>query len=256
MNTGYTPIWAMIKDAIESLGGKITHKQIKQFIWNKYGEILDVSISCAIRQCTVNCNSRINYDPNKSPRIANAEKDFLFSVGPREVVKYEPREHGIWGVRKDEFGNLAVCQLTPDLQAVVEQQIRQSSSVETNLRDYLISNLHSFGVYGQNLKIFSGDTGRDGLLFRTDNDLIDILAQDECDNFVVFSYKRHPNESMMLQKLLDNMSWVKSNLSNGSDVFGVLVVRDASQKLKREISQLPTLQLYQFTIQFSLDHLA
>ena len=74
-------VWQMIKEAVESLGGKATYSEIKDYIWEKYGKVNESTINCQIIVCTVNHPSRIHYPENKKPRVANSRYDFLFSTG-------------------------------------------------------------------------------------------------------------------------------------------------------------------------------
>ncbi len=105
-------IWQMIKEAVSSYpGGKATYSEIKDYIWKKYPDVKDSTINAQAIVCTVNQPSRVQYPENKKPRIANSRYDFLFTVGRGKVVLYNPEEHGVWEIRKDDYDRLIVAQV-------------------------------------------------------------------------------------------------------------------------------------------------
>ena len=103
------PVWKMVKEAVESLGGRASHQDIINYIQNKYGPVNESTIRCQITICTVNKPSRVNFPQNKKPRKCNSKYDFLYSVGKGEVVFYDPKKHGEWEI-VDIDGKLTVAQ--------------------------------------------------------------------------------------------------------------------------------------------------
>jgi len=103
------PVWKMVKEAVESLGGRTSHQDIINYIKNKYGPVNESTIRCQITICTVNKPSRVNFPQNKKSRKCNSKYDFLYSVGKGEVVFYDPKKHGEWGI-VDIDGKLTVAQ--------------------------------------------------------------------------------------------------------------------------------------------------
>ena len=103
------PVWKMVKEAVESLGGRASHQDIINYIQNKYGPVNESTIRCQITICTVNKPSRVNFPQNKKPRKCNSKYDFLYSVGKGEVVFYDPKKHGEWEIVNIN-GKLTVAQ--------------------------------------------------------------------------------------------------------------------------------------------------
>jgi len=92
----------MIKNAVQDLGGRVTHKQIKNWINSKYENVNQNTLSTQITICTVNLPGRVGIPENDHPREFDSRYDFLFSVGRGEVVFYEPKIHGNWTIMNDE----------------------------------------------------------------------------------------------------------------------------------------------------------
>ena len=61
------PVWRMVKEAIDDLGGVATYGQIRDFIKEKFGPVNVSTITCHIILCSVNHPTRIHYTQKKSP---------------------------------------------------------------------------------------------------------------------------------------------------------------------------------------------
>lgn len=213
-------VWQMIKEAVESLGGKASYSEIKDYIWEKYGEVNESTINCHIIACTVNHPSRIHYPENKKPRVANSRYDFLFSTGRGKVELYDPEKHGMWEIRRDEYGKLIVAQAgleeIPEGEVageITEDERELLFPVESHLRDFIAQNIEGIKVNDHSLRLYIDEHGRDGVEYPTDVGPIDILALDEEDNFAVFELKLIRGADKAIGQLLRYMGWVKRNLS-------------------------------------------
>ncbi|MCK4398333.1 MAG: DUF91 domain-containing protein [Methanophagales archaeon] len=254
-------VWQMIKEAVDSLGGKATYSEIKDHIKNKYGEVNESTINCQIIACTVNHPSRIHYPENKKPRVANTKYDFLFSTGYKyrrgEVELYDPEKHGTWEIRKDEYGKLTVAQMgleevpgTEDEQVEGEQELL--FPVESHLRDFIANNIEAITVNGHRLKLYVDENGRDGVEYPTDIGPIDILAVDEKGNFVVFELKLSRGADKAMGQISRYMGWIKLNLAEDKGVKGVIVAKKVDEKLKYASSIIPDLSLFEYELNFKI----
>jgi hypothetical protein len=90
----------MLRAAIDALaGGPVTYREIKQYIWNTYGEVNSESLNADIVMLSVNMKGRVHYPENTAPRKADKpDYDFLFNVGRGLVELYNPEEHGEWEI--------------------------------------------------------------------------------------------------------------------------------------------------------------
>ncbi|WP_199426657.1 endonuclease NucS domain-containing protein [Thermaerobacillus caldiproteolyticus] len=255
-------VWQMIKEAVEnSPNEKVTYAEIKNYIKNKYGNVNENTINAQIIVCTVNQSSRVHYPENQKPRIANSKYDFLFTIGRGQVVLYDPNEHGVWEIRKNEYGKLIVAQkgLEEDV-AIVETENGIESTepdllfpVESHLRDFIAQNIQSLDVNGKKLKLYTDDEGRNGVEYPTDVGLIDILAVDEEGNFVVFELKLSKGPDAAIGQIARYMGWVKKNIAKEKLVSGVIVAKKVDDKLKYAASIVPEISLFEYQLNFTIE---
>ena len=252
-------IWQMVKDAVEKLGGKATYSDIKKFIFETYGEVNENTINCQIIVCTVNHPSRIHYPESKKPRIANTQYDFLYTVGRGQVELYDPEKHGVWEIKKDEYGKLIVSQAgieeppdTGDETCVDETELL--FPVESHLRDFIAQNIETIKIDDHNIKLYSDENDRDGVEYPTEVGPIDILAVDENGEFVIFELKLSKGIDKALGQILRYMGWVKFNLAKERKVKGVIVAKNIDQKLKYATSITPNISLFEYELNFKIQH--
>jgi len=63
------PVWKMVKEAVESLCGRATHRDIINYIQSRYGPVNEGTIRCQITACTVNKPKRVTKIMLKSPLL-------------------------------------------------------------------------------------------------------------------------------------------------------------------------------------------
>lgn len=254
------PVWQMIKEAVENLGGKTTYSQVKEYIRDKYGEVNESTMNSQIISCTINHPSRVHYPENKRPRLANSKYDFLFTTGRGQIELYDPEQHGTWEIKEDEYGKLTVNQtgLEEWPEGEVADEITEEKKgllfpIETHLRDFIAQNIRVIKVNGHSLKLYIDDTGRDGVEYPTDVGRIDILAIDEEDSFVVFELKLSRGPDRAMGQISRYMGWIKRNLAKGKKVKGVLVAKSVDEKLKYAVSIIPDINLFEYELNFKLN---
>jgi len=99
----------MISEAVETLGGKCSYTEIRDYIRGRYGAVNKSAITANIIMCTVNHPSRIHYHPNTDPRIANTMYDFLFRIARGAVELYDRERHAQWEIRRRLDGSVVVA---------------------------------------------------------------------------------------------------------------------------------------------------
>ena len=148
-NGNRPPIWQMVNEAIQRMGGECTYPAIKAKIRSTYGDdINDSSMTCSIISGSVNHPSRVHYNENKKPRIANTAYDYLFNTGRGKVVWYEPEKHGVWEIAEAGDRDLVVRLadgVGENSTSVVEAVEATADAygmfaLEAHLRDYLAKN--------------------------------------------------------------------------------------------------------------------
>jgi RecB family endonuclease NucS len=248
----------MIKEAINSLGGKATYGEIRNFIKGKYGEVNDSTITCQTIVCSVNHPSRIHYPENKKPRACNSQYDFLFNTDRGKVELYNPDTHGFWEIRLNEYGKLEVaqCGLGPEDEAETLETTEPellAFPLESHLRDFIATNLEEIRPQGLGLHLYEDVSGRDGVEYPTAVGPIDILAQDTDGNFVVFELKLSKGPDRAVGQVLRYMGWVQKHLAAGKAVSGVVVASAIDEKLKYAVSLVPSITVFEYRLRFELN---
>ncbi|GAB3508972.1 HNH endonuclease [Emticicia fontis] len=110
MNKYGIPVWQMVKEAIETLGGEVKNREIINFITKKWKGIKYGTIQAHINSLTVNIDSRVNYEENSFPRRTDSHSnyDVLYKIRHGVVTKYNFIYHGLWEIYKNEQGSLKV----------------------------------------------------------------------------------------------------------------------------------------------------
>jgi endonuclease len=218
------PVWQMVREAIDHLGGAATYGAIRDFIKSKYGAVNESTMTCQIIICSVNHPSRIHYTENKKPRLCDSQYDFLFNTGRGRVEAYDPDVHGRWEIRRDEYDKLVVAQtdLIPeespaDVSAEADNLL---FPLESHLRDFIATNLNNIKLHGLALRLFQDSSGRDGVEYPTAVGPIDILAQDSNGDLVVFELKLSKGPDRAVGQALRYMGWVSKHLAGGKKVSG------------------------------------
>jgi endonuclease len=125
-------------------------------------------------------------------------------------------------------------------------------SLESQLRDFLASNLSTISIGGKRLRLFVDPTGRDGVEFPSAVGPIDILAIDDKNSFFVFELKRANSPDRAIGQLARYMGWVQQTIGKGREVFGVIVAKSISENLRYAASIVPNTFLYEYEVEFHL----
>lgn len=260
------PVWQMVREAVEHLGGPTTNAAIREYVSGKYQNVNLSTLNCAITICSVNNNCRIHYPENSKPRQCESQYDFLFKVGRGVVTKYDPTTHGRWELKPGDFGKLVVaqCDVTVEDDESGETAAEEPNSdgdgllfaLESHLRDFLAKNIETVRVKGTTLKVFSDTNGREGVEYPTDVGPIDILTVDASGDLVVIELKVSKGPDRAIGQAMRYMGWVKKHLAAGKKVSGVIVACEIDEKLKYAASMLPDVTLLEYKLRFDLSPVA
>lgn len=253
------PIWQLLKNAVQHLGGECTYGAIKQHLWAEYPDLNPATITCQLISCSVNHASRIHYHDNKEPRLSVGETDFLYNTGRGKVVWYDPDKHGTWKIVRASDGTLSVRQSQDggDLHDVgidiveVADDTYGAFALEAHLRDYLTKNLPTMPGHDAPLKLYTSE-GRDGVEYQTEVGPIDILAVGPNGDFYVLELKLGRGPDAALGQNLRYMGWVKEHLAGEKKVFGVIIASDIGQKLRYAATQVPHVRLMEYDLRVDL----
>lgn len=249
------PVWEMVKEAIAHFSKEVGYAEIRQYVREKYGNINESTINCAIIASSVNHASRIHYQENKKVRISSGIHDFLFKTRRGGVAPYDPAKHGQWEIYIKEDNSLSVREienLEDTYQEADAEPVETYSlfALESHLRDYMAKNMAAF----DGLAIYT-ENGRDGIEFQTDVGPIDILAQDVEGNFVVFELKLRRGPDACLGQILRYIGWVERHLAKDKHVRGIIVASNIPTKLRYAVTktQTPNISLMEYKLNFSVN---
>jgi len=130
-----------------------------------------------------------------------------------------------------------------------------SFRLERELRDFLANNLHLAKV-GEGLRLYQDQTQRVGVEYPTATGPIDILAIDDTGSFYVFELKRAGSPDSAIGQLTRYMGWVMQNLANGRPVYGLVVAKEITERLKLAVLPIPNAQLFEYQVAFSLKRIS
>ncbi|MCL2054222.1 MAG: endonuclease NucS [Oscillospiraceae bacterium] len=246
-------VWEMVKKAVEDVTCQsenpvVAEKQIKEYILNHYPGTNPATIINQIMFCSVNRQSRVNDPKNQRQIICNREFDFLYrpNINTPEVVMYNPNEHGQWEIALSNDAKFIVRR-TDDETIITDHGIAENNdlafALEAHLRDFISKNLSTIG----NLTLFEN-----GVEYSTDVGNIDILTKNENDEFVVIELKLHRGEDAALGQVQRYMGWIKENLADNGNVYGMIIGKSITKKLKYAVSVAQNITLFEYSMTFSV----
>jgi hypothetical protein len=127
-------------------------------------------------------------------------------------------------------------------------------ALEKHLEEYVIRNWNRID-FGEALRIYTDEDGTTGQQYTTDVGIIDILALDKDNNFVVIELKKAEYGSAVVGQTLNYMGWVKEKLADeNQNVRGLIIVGSANQKLlsaAKMVSNMIAVKEYRVTMQLA-----
>lgn len=253
-NDSRPQIWKMVKEAVEALGGKTTNVAVRDWILKKYPGTNPRSVGCHIIVCTVNHASRVHYGENQKPRKASGQYDFLFRPAKGELVMYDPRKHGEWGIAELEDGKLVVRETGREDADIASKLPPEGTgatfAAEAHLREYLVKNLHKVE---EGLELYTSDDGTQvGVEFQTEMGRIDILSVDKAGGFLVIELKVERGPDEVCGQIMRYVGWVKRNLAGGKPVRGLIIARHISDRIRYALADVPDVSSREYELNITL----
>jgi hypothetical protein len=133
-------------------------------------------------------------------------------------------------------------------EVLVEESDTGFFAYEAHLEQYIVKNWNKIN-FGEELRIFIDDGGSEGEQYTTDVGIIDILALDKDDNYVVIELKRAESGYKVVGQVLNYMGWVREKMAEeeGKTVRGMIVVGKADKTLRsalKPVSDIISLKEY------------
>lgn len=144
-------------------------------------------------------------------------------------------------------------------QAVSPQKTKQGTprlTVKTEkMLEEMVEDMINKGkeVFGKTLRMFgSPDGSAYGRQYATPIGLIDLLTEEtKTGDYVVVELKRDESDDQVIGQISRYISWVREHLAkNGKKVYGVVCVKNASQKLLLAARNTPGVEVYEYDLSF------
>jgi hypothetical protein len=149
-------------------------------------------------------------------------------------------------------GTVVASMMVGEGDAEEESEAGSYFSLESQLRDFLATNIASITINGKRLRVYVDEAGRDGVEYPCEVGFIDILAVDAEGAFYVFELKRGKSPDYVLGQIARYMGWIKSTLGKSVPVYGVIVSKQISENLKYARLVANNVYLYEYEVSFSL----
>jgi hypothetical protein len=261
----------MLREAIESLGGRASNVQVKQWVLRKYPGANLNTLNAQIIYCTVNHPSRIHSPSNRNPRTATRPgDDFLYRSSRGELELYDPLKHGAWRIVSLPDSRMSIegpdgASTPGNLEADVEsgesgtpeKDVRSSESTanpafaqESHLRDFLAENP---GLLEPGLVLFADDNGRSGVEYVTPIGRIDLLALDQHENFVVVELKVARGSDAVVGQILRYINWVRANVAGEKSVRGIIVCQDVDDRMRYAVMSDSSISLHRYRLKIEIE---
>ncbi|CAM2817745.1 endonuclease NucS domain-containing protein [Hathewaya histolytica] len=125
-------------------------------------------------------------------------------------------------------------------------------TLDNYLRDFIVENLDTINIAGKALKLYEGENGESGIALNTDVGVIDVLATDEEEHFVVFHIRLNKANEGTIGQTLKYMGWVKNELAKEKKVLGIIVAKEFDKNLKYAVTQVENVNLFQYKLDFNI----
>jgi hypothetical protein len=250
MNTQQRPpVWKMVKEAVEALGGTTTNIAVRDWILKKYPGTNPTTIACQITVSTVNHLSRIHYSENQKPRMAGAQYDFLYRPSSGALEWYDPAQHGQWEIAELEDGKLVVREITNQPDPVESGDKGNSFAAEHHLRDYLAKNLH---IIEDGLQLYVDDSGTVGVEYKTPMGRMDLLTVDKKGGLLIIELKVERGPDQVCGQIMRYYGWVKRHLANGKPVRGLIIAQHITDRIRYALADVPNITAREYNLNITL----
>ena len=251
------PVWQMVREAVEAMGGKTTNVAVRDWVLRHYPGTNKNTIQCQIISCAVNHPSRVHYPQNGKPRAVDSPHDCLFRTGKGQIELYDPAKHGHWRIYQREDGRLSVRQANSDSTPVTEEIVAEREepaegagfAAEAHLRDYLAQHLDQIEP---GLELYVDENGENGVEYQTSVGRIDVLAVDSNGGLVAIELKVSRGPDSVAGQVLRYKNWVKKHLADEQSVRGIIIAQHVSEKVLYAIAGDPDVSAMEYEISLAL----
>lgn len=242
------PVRLLLKDMVaqsELKPGEILQREkVLHWFHEHYPKIKEATIHAHLTKMSTNVPSRIHYNVNP-----NGEDDLFFRIDPSRYRLFEPANDPSPIYKGTANGGVVGgSQDSPEDEATSDKAASEFA-YERDLQSFLSKNL---SLIEPGLKLFE-DEGINGIEFPAGGRLIDILAIDTSNNYVVIELKVSRGYDRVVGQILRYMAWIEKHQANlGQSVRGVIIAKQITDDLVLATSRVKDLDLFEYELSVSL----
>lgn len=226
----------LMQDMIADIGLKrgqvLSRDRIIEWFNQRYPLVKKGTISAHLILFSTNAPSRVHHN-------ATSNDDLLYQLDGSHFRLYDPTTDPppIYAA------NRSTGPPAPD--EALEPEPPSEFAYESDLRDFLAKNL---SILEPGLRLFQ-DEGITGVEFPAGGRLIDILAIDDDNNYVVIELKVSKGYDRVVGQLLRYMAWIAENHAEPPQrVRGLIIAREISSDLILACSLVAGVELYEYQL--------
>ncbi len=242
------PVRLLLKDMVSLCGLKpgevLQRDKVLHWFHDRYPKIKEATIQAHLTKMSTNVPSRIHYNANP-----NGEDDLFFRIDPSRYRLYEPTNDPspIYKGTTNGKGTEGPQELSTD--ETVSEQAASEFAYEKDLQSFLSKNLF---LIEPGLKLFE-DEGINGIEFPVGGRLIDVLAVDKNNNYVVIELKVSRGYDRVVGQILRYMAWIEKHQANpGQSVRGIIIAKTITDDLVLATSRVKDIDLFEYELSVSL----
>lgn len=130
--------------------------------------------------------------------------------------------------------------------------ISQTFIIEKYLEDFLIGNWENTEL-GKKYDLIFENNELVSQQYKTEIGIIDILVKEKATgHYVVIELKRNQTSDTTVGQIMRYIGWVKSKLSQGMPVKGIIIGYSNDEKLNYAISCVENIEVFLYRINFTL----
>lgn len=188
----------------------------------------------------------LNYIRSFRPEFTFLDVDHFLHIVAAE-------EEGKEAVRRLREGRDLIPKVAQEREMIEEERARMEFAMEQYLEEFIEANFGRID-FGRPLELYQ-DEEHSGRQYPTSVGNIDLLAREkETGNFIVIELKKGRSSDQAVAQTLRYMGWVQDNLAEAqSTVKGVIIAKEADDRIKYALRVIPNVELYTYNVQFRLE---
>ncbi|HNU72726.1 MAG TPA: endonuclease NucS [Thermodesulfobacteriota bacterium] len=238
----------LIKDMVAQKGLKpgeiLQREKVLGWFHDNYPKIKEGTIQAHLTKMSTNVPARIHYKVNP-----NGDDDLFFRIDPSRYRLCEPTKDPAPIYKSNFSGENTNTSQGSLIDEAISDKVASEFAYEKDLQSFLSKNL---SLIEPGLKLYE-DEGINGLEFPAGGRLIDILAVDRNNNYVVIELKVSRGYDRVVGQILRYIAWIEKNHAEPDQtVRGVIIAKEITDDLRLATSRIKDIELFEYELSVSL----